>query len=88
MEYPNGVRVGNVTKHKEPLKRTGTNQSWFPKTWSENKIKEAGIFVANLPENKILPDGVIGYGEYDGVRVAIIKTHGRVATIFPDATLQ
>ena len=88
MEYPNGVRVGNVPKHKEPIKRTGIGQSWFPKTWSENKIKEAGIFVANLPENKILPDGVIGYGEYDGVRVGIIKTHGRIATIFPDANLQ
>lgn len=35
-----------------------------------------------------MPDGVIGYGEYDGVRVGIIKTDGKIGTIFPDADLQ
>ena len=73
-EYDNGVRVGNVPKHKTPSKRTGTGQAWFPKN--------------NLPDNKNLPDGVIGYGEYDGVRVGIIKTDGKIGTIFPDADLQ
>lgn len=29
-----------------------------------------------------MPDGVIGYGEYDGVRVGIIKTDGKIGTIF------
>lgn len=87
-EYDNGVRVGNVPKHKTPSKRAGTGQAWFPKNWSDSKIKEAGNFIANLPENKNLPDGVIGYGEYDGVRVGIIKTDGKVGTIFPDADLQ
>ncbi len=87
-EYDNGVRVGNVPKHKTPSKRTGTGQAWFPENWSDNKIKEAGEFVANLSENKSLADGVIGFGEYDGVRVGIIKTNGKVRTIFPDADLQ
>jgi len=87
-EYDNGVRVGNVPKHKTPSKRTGTGQAWFPKNWSDSKIKEAGNYVANLPDNKNLPDGVIGYGEYDGVRVGIIKTDGKIGTIFPDADLQ
>ena len=71
-EYENGVRVGNVPKHKTPLKRTGTEQAWFPQNWSDTKIK----------------DGVISFGEYDGVRVGIIKTDGRIGTIFPDADLQ
>ena len=87
-EYDNGVRVGNVPKHKTPSKRTGTGQAWFPKNWSDSKIKEAGNYVTNLPDNKNLPDGVIGYGEYDGVRVGIIKTDGKIGTIFPDADLQ
>ncbi len=87
-EYDNGVRVGNVPKHKTPSKRTGTGQAWFPKNWSDSKIKEAGKYVTNLPDNKNLPDGVIGYGEYDGVRVGIIKTDGKIGTIFPDADLQ
>ena len=87
-EYDNGVRVGNVPKHKTPSKRTGTGQAWFPKNWSDSKIKEAGNYVTNLPDNKNLPDGVIGYGEYDGVRVGIIKTDGKIGTIFPDVDLQ
>ena len=76
------------TKHKTPSKRTGIGQAWFPKNWSDSKIKEAGKYVTNLPDNKNLPDGVIGYGEYDGVRVGIIKTDGKIGTIFPDADLQ
>ena len=87
-EYDNGVRVGNVPKHKTPSKRTGTGQAWFPENWSDSKIKEEGNYVTNLPDNKNLPDGVIGYGEYDGVRVGIIKTSGKIGTIFPDADLQ
>lgn len=39
---------GNVPKHKTPSKRTGTGQAWFPKTWSDNQIKEAGEYVARL----------------------------------------
>lgn len=55
-EYDNGVRVGNVPKHKTPSKRTGIGQAWFPKNWSDSKIKEAGNYVANLSDNKNLPD--------------------------------
>ncbi len=87
-EYDNGVRVGNIPKHKTPSKRIGTGQAWFPKEWTDSKIKEAGEFVAKLPENRNLPDGIISYGEYAGVRVGIIKTNGVVGTIFPDADLQ
>ena len=40
--YSNGVRVGNVPKHKTPSKRIGTEQAWFPENWSNDKIKNAG----------------------------------------------
>lgn len=30
-EYNNGVRVGNVPGHKNKKKRSGDNQTWFPK---------------------------------------------------------
>ena len=87
-EYNNGVRVGNVPKHKTPSKRSGTGQAWFPASWSDSKIKDAGEYVSNLTENSNLPDGVIAFGEYDGVRVGVIKTNGKIGTIFPDADMQ
>ncbi|MDO5015339.1 MAG: EndoU domain-containing protein, partial [Clostridia bacterium] len=40
-----GVRVGNFEGHKEPKKRNGTGQTWFPKTWTANDIQKAGEHV-------------------------------------------
>ena len=86
--YDNGVRVGNVPGHKDKLKRTGSNQSWFPETWSDTDIASAGEYVGNLPENKNVSDGVVVFGKYNGVRVGVIRTNGKISTVFPDATLQ
>ena len=86
--YPNGVRVGNVADHKVKGKRTGTNQSWFPESWSENDIVNAGEYVGNLKENINAVDGVISYGEVNGVRVGVIRTDCEISTIFPDSTMQ
>ena len=86
--YDNGVRIGNVPDHKDSSKREGTNQSWFPEDWSSDKIKEAGEYVANLSKNKALQDGIIEFGEYDGVRVGVIRTNGKIATVFPDSEKQ
>ncbi|MDR2879545.1 MAG: EndoU domain-containing protein, partial [Fusobacteriales bacterium] len=86
--YPNGVRIGNVPDHKTPSKRTGENQAWFPETWTNTDIKNAGDYVANLTGNTNSPDGVIMWGEYMGVRVGVIKTNGKLGTIFPDANIQ
>lgn len=82
--YPNGVRVGNVPRHKEKDKRTGTGQSWFPASWSEKTIKRAGEHVAQLHRNRNFPDGKIMYGTFKGVRVGVIKTNGQIGTVFPD----
>ena len=86
--YPNGVRVGNVADHKVKAKRTGSNQSWFPESWTDSDIVNAGEYVGNLKENINAVDGVISYGEVNGVRVGVIRTDGEISTIFPDATMQ
>ena len=83
--YPNGVRVGYVPRHKSPLKQKGVGQSWFPKKWTEHDIRKAGEQVVGLKRNRRKPDGVAVYGNYKGVRIGVIKTHGKIATVFPDS---
>ena len=87
-EYKNGVRAGNVHSHKEKNKQTGDNQSWFPKNWTRSTIRNAAKYVCSLKKNQGKKDGVILFGVYCGVRVGVIKTNGRIATIFPDARKQ
>ena len=86
--YDNGVRIGNIPDHKVKAKRTGTNQSWFPESWSESDIANAGAYIGNLPENVNVADGVTVFGNYNGVRVGVIRTNGRISTIFSDAASQ
>ena len=83
--YPNGVRVGNVPDHKTKAKKEGIGQSWFPKSWTVKDIRRAGEHVAGLKANRHAPDGRKLYGTYKGVRVVIIKTYGKIATVFPDS---
>lgn len=83
--YPNGVRVGDVPNHMQRNKRGNMGQSWFPKSWTDKDIRHAGEHVAGLKGNRKIPDGVRVYGVYKGVRVGIIRTNGKIATIFPDS---
>ncbi len=83
--YPNGVRVGNIPDHVDPKKRSGISQSWFPSNWTERDIRHAGEHVAGLKGNRHVPDGKIVYGVYKGVRVGVMRTHGKIATVFPDS---
>jgi hypothetical protein len=39
----------------------------------------------SLKKHKTLKDGQTAFGMYRGVRVGIIRTHGMLATIFPDS---
>lgn len=78
--YPNGVRVGNVPAHKDKIKQTKTNQSWFPKNWTRKDIKKAGQIVAI---GKKYPDGKTKHRKTNGIDVGIIRTNGKIATIFP-----
>ena len=61
-------------------------QSWFPKSWTSKDIKHAGEHVTNLKSYRHVPDGKRIYGMWKGVRVGVIKTNGRIGTIFPDST--
>lgn len=83
--YPNGVRVGYVLDHTNPAKRKSMSQSWFPRNWTSKDIKHAGEHIANLKGNRHSKDGVAVFGMWKGVRVGVIRTHGKIATIFPDS---
>jgi hypothetical protein len=97
-EYDNGVRVGNVPKHKMKAKQTGTGQAWFPKDWADKDIEIAAKYVANLKvkseyiiENKYLNEqlsAVFKYANYKGVTVGVCYEvkKGEITTIFPDET--
>ncbi|EOA3372957.1 EndoU domain-containing protein [Enterococcus faecalis] len=86
--YPNGVRTGNVPDHKVKVKRTGNNQSWFPENWTNKDIENAGKHVASQQNFASAKDGEAVFGEFNGVRVGVIKTDGKPATVFPDGTKQ
>lgn len=81
--YTNGVRVGNIPRHKEPIKRKGINQSWFPKEWTEKTIEKAGQHVMRIRQNKKSNDNP-SFAWYKGVKVGIFVEKGKVKTIFPD----
>ena len=81
-KYPNGVRLGNIPSHKKSQKRNGEWQVWFPKNWTRNTIRKAGEKTINSIPYK-LPDGFHMYGTYKKVKVGVIRTKGKVATIYP-----
>ena len=83
--FPNGVRVGNVPNHYNKTKKSGIGQSWFPKSWTNKDIRRAGEHVAGLKSNLRVSDGKTIFGTYKGVRVGVIRTHGKPATVFPDS---
>ena len=83
--WSNGVRVGNVPTHmNKKFKAKQDGQSWFPKSWTAKTIRRAGEKVAEMYKGKRIRDGVRIYGIYKGVRVGVIMTKGKIATIFPD----
>ena len=81
--YPNGVRIGNVENHKVKAKRLYSGQAWFPKDWTKYDILKAGEHVVRLKRNANLKDGETMWGVWKGVKVGVINTNGKVATIFP-----
>ena len=83
--YPNGVRVGYIPRHDKKSKQSGIGQAWFPSNWNDRDIKRAGSHVAGLKENRHVPDGVPVFGNYKGVRVGVIRTNGKISTVFPDS---
>jgi hypothetical protein len=82
--YDNGVRVGNVPNHRDPKKRSGNNQTWFPISWSDRDIEHAGNYVSTLKTNANVKDGNKIYGTYKGVKVVVIRRNGSPDTVFPN----
>ena len=48
-------------------------------------IRRAGEHVAGLKKNRHVSSGKPIYGVYKGVRVGVIRTNGKIATVFPDS---
>lgn len=71
--------------YKKPGKQKSMGQAWFPKSWTEKDIRRAGEHVAGLKGNRRVADGKKIYGVYKGVRVGVIRTNGKIATVFPDS---
>ena len=59
--------MGYVPDHKRPNKRKRMNQTWFPKSWTENDIKRAGEHVSGLRKNRHVSNGVTVFVVYKGV---------------------
>ncbi|MBY2477618.1 EndoU domain-containing protein [Clostridioides difficile] len=95
-EYDNGVRVGNIPTHKRPEKRKDINQSWFPSDWTNEDIKKAGLYVANIKDKDkyileyFKTDGktfaIYKYANFDDVTVCVCYdvNKDKITTIFPD----
>ncbi len=94
-EFSNGVKVGYVENHvlktkdgKGKRENSDIGQSWFPKTWSDDDIRNAGTYVAN---NKEVWDETkrFGAGVYNGVRIGFYTDlQGQPTTLFPDNSQQ
>ena len=75
----------NDVADMQKSKKSNLGQSWFPKSWTDKDIRRAGEHVAGLKGNRRIPDGKTIYGVYKGVRVGVKRTHGKIATVFPDS---
>lgn len=80
--FSNGVRIGNVPTSRLKIKQRENGQAWFPETWDEDKILNAGTAVANNGEP--LLEGYHKTGVYDGVAVRVLADNGKIVTICPD----
>ncbi len=80
--YPNGVRCGNVENHNTPDKKTNGGQTWFPSSWSRRMIKKSAEKLANSVPYK-LQDGRVMFGTHKGVKIGMIRTKKKIATVFP-----
>lgn len=83
--FSNGVRIGNVPIHKTKVKKDGIGQSWFPEDWTSKDINDAGLFVANDPNNKLV-DGFKIFGIYKNIEIGVflsVENNKQINTIFP-----
>ena len=82
-EYDNGVRRGNVSIHRRQNHRNGDQQCWFPKSWTQRDIANAGRYVMSLKKNQQRQDGKVYWGTHKKVSVGVYTDKGFISTIFP-----
>lgn len=82
-QYNNGVRLGNVSIHKQARCKYKNKQCWFPKSWTVEDIKAAGQHVISLKKNKKIKAGKPKIGYYKGVKVGMYDAKGKMTTIYP-----
>jgi len=83
-KYDNGVRRGNVSIHKRANHRIGDMQCWFPESWSQKDIANAGRYVMSLKKNQKRKDGKAYWGTHKKVSVGVYTSKGFISTIFPN----
>ena len=89
--YENGVRVGNIPESTDKFRRSGSQMSWFPETWTEEDILLAGTTVSNNPSaveelisREQVKSGERLTGTYNDVVVCVTKdTDGKITSIYP-----
>ncbi|MBR6737861.1 MAG: EndoU domain-containing protein [Clostridia bacterium] len=82
--FSTGVRGGQIFCHKRKNEHKENGHVWFPKSWTDKTIKNAGLHVANLKRNKNVGNHEYMKGKFKGVDVIATK-HGRKITgIFPN----
>ena len=79
----NGVRHGQIYCHARYKERKPNGHVWFPKTWSDITIANAGKHVASLKKNVKQKDHTPMYGKYKKVFVVTYKSRGRICGICP-----
>ncbi len=76
-----GVSMEAANKRRETLAKT--NAEW--KSRAEKEFDDLDWSIGYAYANRHLPDGKPVYGVYKNVRVGVIRTHGKIATVFPDS---
>lgn len=86
--YDNGVRVGNILDSDQVFRQSGNNHSWFPSTWTTEKVTEAANYIAKNHNGGKLPDKGTIIDTFEGVRIIAQVKHGEIVSIYPDAKKQ
>ena len=82
--HTNGVRFGNIPGHRQPFKRRGNGQAWFPESWTREDVRIAGLYVANRGDIDDSENSPAKVGIWKDVNVRVIfSSDGGVSTVHP-----
>ncbi len=82
-----GDRNGGAHRYNQPLPRNTPVKTWFPRHWTDQKIRDAVESVRKAPRlvtRPNVPGPFLAWGEVDGVRlVVVIAAGGKAKTAYP-----